>query len=837
MTNVSLVQIKTEPDFRKLFEETPTPYLVLAPDFTVVAVNEAYLRATRAVREAILGRDMFDVFADSPAHPDATGAFALRASLKRVLQKRAADSMPVQKYDIPMPGASGKDFEARYWRPVNTPVLDAAGNLTHIIHRVEDVTAFVQSKARAAENDGRVGGALVQRVEVTDQVFVEMRRDVMIRLTDELRDLKTPGDIAFKASELLGETLVVSRVGYGRIDHDAENLHVDRDWNAPGVQTLHGVLHLRDFGDFIDDLKRGNVVAIADVEKDARTAAAAAQLKAKSAAAFLNVPIIEGGKLVAVAFANSAQVRNWLPEDIVFVREIAERTRTASERLRSELALQVSEAKFRTIADAMPQMVWSTLPDGYHDYYNHQWYSFTGVNEGSTDGHEWNGMFHPDDQERSRKLWQHSLASGETYEVQYRLRHRSGEYRWVLGRALPIRDDAGKITRWMGTCTDIHDQKLSENALRDADRRKDEFLAMLAHELRNPLAPIGAAAELLQIVRLDQPRVRQTSEIIGRQVRHMTSLIDDLLDVSRVTRGLIKLDSSPMDITQIVSDALEQVSPLVRSRQHHLTLQLAPETTMVVGDKKRLVQVIANIVNNAAKYTHEGGHILLKTEVRDAHVQIEVTDDGIGMSQELAMQVFDLFAQAERTSDRSSGGLGLGLALVKSLVELHGGKVECASAGLGMGSRFTVCLPRLLEEESRAHQNGLDHGLRSPARALHIMVVDDNKDAAAMLAMLLEASGHKVLVEHGALRALERAIAEAPDVILLDIGLPEMDGNELAQRLRARAETARSVLIAVTGYGQESDRRTTLASGFNHHLVKPVDTRKLAAILADINSA
>ena len=201
------------------------------------------------------------------------------------------------------------------------------------------------------------------------------------------------------------------------------------------------------------------------------------------------------------------------------------------------------------------------------------------------------------------------------------------------------------------------------------------------------------------------------------------------------------------------------------------------------------------------------------------------------------MQVFDLFAQAERTSDRSSGGLGLGLALVKSLVELHGGKVGCASAGLGMGSRFTVCLPRLLEEDGHAHQGSLDHGLRTPSRALHIMVVDDNKDAAFMLAMLLEASGHKVLVEHGALRALERAITEAPDVILLDIGLPEMDGNELAQRLRAQAETARSVLIAVTGYGQESDRRTTLASGFNHHLVKPVDTRKLAAILADINSA
>jgi PAS domain S-box-containing protein len=377
----------------------------------------------------------------------------------------------------------------------------------------------------------------------------------------------------------------------------------------------------------------------------------------------------------------------------------------------------------------------------------------------------------------------------------------------------------------------------AEEALRQSDRRKDEFLAMLAHELRNPLAPIGAAAELLQEVKLGEERVRQTSQIIGRQVSHMTHLIDDLLDVSRVTRGLVELDNAPLDIRHVVTDAVEQVTPLIQSRRHHLALLLPPDTTMVMGDKKRLVQVVTNIVANAAKYTDECGHILLKTDVRESHVHIEVIDNGVGMTSDLAARAFDLFAQAERSSDRSLGGLGLGLALVKSLVELHGGMVACESDGIGKGSKFTVCLPRLMVRDRPDEHSCSDSCVRQSMKPLCIMIVDDNADAGTMLGMLLEASGHRVLVEHGARRALMRAKAEAPDVCLLDIGLPEMDGNELAQRLRAQPETANSMLIAVTGYGQERDRRQSLQAGFDHHLVKPVDTKKLVSILAEISGA
>ncbi|MDQ9169121.1 PAS domain S-box protein [Oxalobacteraceae bacterium R-40] len=381
---------------------------------------------------------------------------------------------------------------------------------------------------------------------------------------------------------------------------------------------------------------------------------------------------------------------------------------------------------------------------------------------------------------------------------------------------------------------DITERKRIEQELHESGRRKDEFLAMLAHELRNPLAPIGAGAELLQLVELDDTQVRKTSEIISRQVSHMTNLIDDLLDVSRVTRGLVELDNVPLEIRHVIADAVEQVNPLIYSKRHHLTLHLPPDSTMVFGDAKRLVQIVANLLNNAAKYTPEGGNIALKTEVQDAHVLLEVMDNGIGMAPELVDRVFDLFSQAERTSDRSSGGLGLGLALVKSLGELHGGTVTASSAGIGKGSRFVVSLPRLLQPVKKTGEAPAGINLHSASRPLKILAVDDNLDAAALLSMVLEAAGHHVLVEHGAVRAMERARIEVPDVCILDIGLPEIDGNALAQRLRAQPETAKSVLIAVTGYGREDDRKAAIAAGFDHHLVKPVDIKKLTSILAGI---
>jgi PAS domain S-box-containing protein len=375
-------------------------------------------------------------------------------------------------------------------------------------------------------------------------------------------------------------------------------------------------------------------------------------------------------------------------------------------------------------------------------------------------------------------------------------------------------------------------QARADEALREAARRKDEFLAMLAHELRNPLAPISAAAQLLHYGKHDEQRVLQASAIISRQVKHMTGLVDDLLDVSRVTTGMIVLDEARLDIHQIVLDAAEQVAPLLRAKRHQLQLQITPDETLVTGDRKRLVQVLANLLGNAAKYTHDAGLIIVRTSVHADHVLVTVRDNGIGMAPELKARAFDLFAQAERTSDRSLGGLGLGLALVKSLVELHRGTVTCDSAGPGQGSQFTICLPRAMPDVPALERTAPDAPAGKSAAALRILVVDDNVDAAAMLAMLLEASGHEVMVENGSVSALARASLEKPQVCLLDIGLPEMDGNELAKRLRADPATQHVLLIAITGYGQLEDQRQTQAAGFDHHFLKPVDMDQLNAVLA-----
>jgi PAS domain S-box-containing protein len=500
-------------------------------------------------------------------------------------------------------------------------------------------------------------------------------------------------------------------------------------------------------------------------------------------------------------------------------------------RQEAERALRASEAKFRTITNAMPHMVFSALPDGHHDYFNQQWYGFTGVAEGATFGERWLQVFHADDQPRAMGQWRDSLASGAPYEIEFRLRHRSGQYRWVLARALPIRDEGGAIVRWMGSATDIHDQKQTQEALRLADRRKDEFLAMLAHELRNPLAPISAGADLLRLTRVDEARVRQISELISRQVKHMTSLVDDLMDVSRVTRGLITLDNAMLDARHIVTDAVEQVRPLIDTRGHQLAVHTPPESAFVMGDQKRLIQVITNVLNNAAKYTPQGGCIVLKMEASPGEVVISVADNGIGMGPDMVGRVFELFTQAERTSDRSQGGLGIGLALVNSLVELHHGTVTAASAGAGQGSEFTIRLPRVALPAAAAELAG-DGPLAPAGAALRVMVVDDNTDAAMMLGMFLESAGHQVSIEHNARRALQSAQREQPDVFMLDIGLPDMDGNELARLLRAQPGGERAVLIAITGYGQEQDRQQTAAAGFDHHYVKPVDAEQLLTLLA-----
>lgn len=366
-------------------------------------------------------------------------------------------------------------------------------------------------------------------------------------------------------------------------------------------------------------------------------------------------------------------------------------------------------------------------------------------------------------------------------------------------------------------------------SLEEQHRRKDEFLAMLAHELRNPLAPIRTAADVLALATPDPERVRKMSSVIARQVTHMSALVDDLLDVSRVTRGLIQLDKQDLDVARLVIDAIEQAQPLMDARRHTVTIVPAAQPVQVCGDYKRLVQVLSNLLNNAAKYTAPGGRIEVCTQVADDTVTLSVTDNGAGIAPELQPRVFELFSQASRNSDRTQGGLGIGLALVKNLIELHGGTVSCASEGSGRGSSFTMTLPRLAQCPD-ATADAYPAMVDAPSQPKRILLVDDNIDAAHTLACFLEAAGHHVLVEHASAPALTRARVNLPQVCLLDIGLPDMDGHALAARMRDLPGMAHVVLIAVTGYGSDLDREKSLSAGFDHHLVKPVDVTLLPAL-------
>lgn len=398
----------------------------------------------------------------------------------------------------------------------------------------------------------------------------------------------------------------------------------------------------------------------------------------------------------------------------------------------------------------------------------------------------------------------------------------------------PTFDHRGSITGIFIEGNDVTEAVHAHEALKAANRRKDEFLAMLAHELRNPLAPIATAAELLKLSVFDEARVRNTSEVISRQVAHLTELVDDLLDVSRVTRGLITLNEETLSVSTVLAGSIEQTHTLMEAKRHHFNVQVPDEQFMVKGDRTRLTQVFANLLNNAAKYTPPDGHITLRVEGDEAHVNVAVEDNGIGIKPSLQSNIFDLFTQAERTPDRAQGGLGLGLALVKSLVELHGGQVAVHSEGTGKGSTFTVTLTResgVKREPERSRSKMETPPTTSRAK---VLVVDDNKDAADMLSLALQELGHDVAVAYDSLDALAVAVRTSPAVLFVDIGLPRMNGYQLARRLRAAPETAGSLLVAVTGYGQPGDKERAAHAGFDHHLVKPVNFKQVVQLLATL---
>ncbi|HMV46664.1 MAG TPA: PAS domain S-box protein [Blastocatellia bacterium] len=502
-----------------------------------------------------------------------------------------------------------------------------------------------------------------------------------------------------------------------------------------------------------------------------------------------------------------------------------------TERRKIEETLRESEERFRNMADHAPVMIWVTVPDGNCTYLSKSWYEFTGqtIDEGL--GFGWLNAVHPDDRRHAEEIFAAATERREAFQMDYRLRRRDGEYRWAIDSAAPRFEMDGQFRGYIGSVIDITERKEMEDALKEADRRKDEFLAMLAHELRNPLAPIRNAAQVLKLIGTADASQRWAGEVIERQTQHLTRLVDDLLEVSRITQGKVTLTRQPLDLAAIINRAVETSRPLIESRRHQLTVALPPAPVRLEGDLTRLVQVVGNLLNNAAKYTDEGGRIRLAATLENNEAIIRVEDDGIGISADLLPHVFDLFTQADRSLDRSQGGLGIGLTLVRNLVELHGGRVEAHSEGSGCGSQFIVRLPALsaTSETDDPAQSGETNQTAAPG--LKVLVVEDSADSAEMMAFVLKLGGHQVRIASDGAEALEAAAVFQPQAVLCDIGLPGMNGYEVAAQLRRQPDFAQTTLIALTGYGQEDARRRAKESGFDYHLVKPVDPDALVSLL------
>lgn len=546
-----------------------------------------------------------------------------------------------------------------------------------------------------------------------------------------------------------------------------------------------------------------------------------------------------GTKLGAVVSMQDISARKAAEAELQRAQENLEQRvqQRTVELARANTALRQSEDKWRLLVDTIPQLAWMARPDGSIFWYNRPWYEYTGTKPQRVEGWGWQSVVDPDMLPALMERWKASLASGEVFDAVVSIRGADQTYRPFLSRANPLRDREGQVLFWFGTCTDIAAQIEIEEALRDTDRRKDEFLATLAHELRNPLAPLRNAIEILKMPGIDAQTIQDSRDLMERQVQHLVRLVDDLLDVSRVMRGKIELRKEAVSLATIVSRAVETAKPLIDALDHQLELTLPPEPLVLEADPIRLAQVVGNLLTNSAKYTEPGGRIWLSI-VRDGNqAVVRVRDNGIGVAPETLPHIFSLFVQVDHAALRSQGGLGIGLTLVQNLVEMHGGQVRAQSDGLGAGCEVQVRLPLLTQLPALPRaEKSLTQPSGSGAVRHRLLVVDDNQDAANTLAMLLGMQGHDVQVAHNGHAALELAAAHRPAMIFLDIGMPGMDGYQVARQVRQIPALESVVLTALTGWGQQEDRRRSAEAGFDHHLVKPPEPQVVERLLANLTT-
>jgi PAS domain S-box-containing protein len=512
-------------------------------------------------------------------------------------------------------------------------------------------------------------------------------------------------------------------------------------------------------------------------------------------------------------------------------------TREIAERREAEDARLESEGRFRVLADDAPVLIWINEPHGCV-FVNREYLHYTGQAFERLADMGWTDVIHPDDLDATIRSYRKSLENHSRYEVEHRIRRADGAYRWFKSVGTPRLRADGRLMHYVGCSFDINEIKeniveldAAHGALREADRKKDEFLAVLSHELRNPLNPVRNAAAVLRLSS-ERSQVIWAAEVIDRQSRQLARLLDDLLDAARITQGKLALRKQRVALSAIVAMAVETTRSLFEANDQKLDITLPADTIYLEADTSRMSQVLGNVLNNAAKYTDRGGHIRLTAARKDGRVSISIRDSGSGIAAADLPHVFDLFMQARAHSARAAGGLGIGLALVKILVEMHGGTVEARSDGPGTGSEFVIALPADTEAASTSREPGAA-SYPVAIRGLKVLVADDVADSVQSLAMVLRALKHEVHVANDGSEALEVARRVQPDVAILDIGMPGLTGYEVATRIRLHAWGRKVMLIALTGWGQNRDLTLAQEAGFDRHMTKPADSALLARYLAE----
>jgi PAS domain S-box-containing protein len=690
------------------------------------------------------------------------------------------------------------------------------------------------------DRHGHIIGASKTARDITDRraweqglVRSEEAQRLLVGIHDATRGLEDPAIVMREIVTRVGLHFDVTRCAYGEVDPERDQINITRGYTRH-LPTVAGRYPLDVFGPLmIGELKAGRTAIIADLRTDPLTDTPAAHdtYARMQIESMVCVPLVRGGRLIGVLVMCDSRPRQWDEDDARLLEQVAERTLFAVESARAAHALRehrdVMQLAMRTARmgawtrDLMLDTVW----------WSPEFAEILGFAPDDTDYSRERLLtqIHEDDRPRLAATIEEALAVRKDYAVEFAFQHaRTGEWRWMEARGRAEYGASGAPTKLYGLAMDITERRRSVEALQEADRRKDEFLATLAHELRNPLAPISSGLHILRSA-ADPSQAATALEIMDRQVAHMVRLVDDLLDVARITTGKVEVRCEPIDLAAAINDAVETSGPLVDGR---VTVTPPSVPVYVNADRTRLAQVFANLLNNSAKYSEPGQPIAIAFGREDDAAVVRVRDAGMGIHPDMLPSVFEMFRQADRTGGRSPGGLGIGLSLVKRIVELHGGTVTARSEGLGRGSEFEVRLPAIADSRA-AVTDAVEAAGRGPSRR-RILVVDDNEDAAESLAALLTISGHETRMAHDGPEAVEQAGQFHPDVVFLDIGMPTLDGHETAKLIRQQPWGKDMVLVALTGWGQTEDRRRSKDAGFNHHLVKPADPAVVEKLLASL---